>query len=82
MLRDLDEIWTQNSMTGGTDRASTFRVYVREESAVSFETELQDARKSAEGEKVPISADHVQEALKAVTEAVPPCLGNTATVDE
>ena len=25
LLKDLDEIWTQNSMTGGTDRASTVR---------------------------------------------------------
>jgi hypothetical protein len=25
MMRDLEEIWTQNSMTGGTDRASTVR---------------------------------------------------------
>jgi len=23
LLKDLEEIWTQNSMTGGTDRAST-----------------------------------------------------------
>lgn len=29
MLRDLEEIWTQNSMTGGTDRASTVRALVR-----------------------------------------------------
>jgi hypothetical protein len=28
MLRDLEEIWTQNSMTGGTDRASTVRALV------------------------------------------------------
>jgi hypothetical protein len=44
MLRDLEEIWTQNFMTGGTDRASTVRALVRGESAVAFETALQDAR--------------------------------------
>jgi hypothetical protein len=44
MLKDLEEIWTQNSMTGGTDRASTVRALVRGESTVEFQTALQDAR--------------------------------------
>ena len=79
MLRDLEEIWTQNSMTGGTDRASTVRALVRGESAVAFETSLQELRTTTSGETVPISPDHVQEALKAVTET---CLGNSATLDE
>ena len=72
MLKDLEEIWTQNSMTGGTDRASTVRALVRGESAVAFETALQDCRVTAEGETVPISTEHVQESLKAVTETVFP----------
>jgi hypothetical protein len=38
MLRDLEEIWTQNSMTGGTDRASTVRALLCGEGAVAFET--------------------------------------------
>jgi hypothetical protein len=67
MLRDLEEIWTQNSMTGGTDRA-----LVRGESTVAFETSLQDSRTSEGGETEPISPDHVQQALKAVTETVFP----------
>ena len=50
MLRDLEEIWTQNSMTGGTDRASTVRALVHGESAVAFETALQDARTAEEGQ--------------------------------
>jgi hypothetical protein len=45
-LRDLEEIWTQNSMTGGTDRASTVRAVVGGESAVAFETALQGSDKS------------------------------------
>jgi hypothetical protein len=45
---------------------------VRGESAVPFETALQDSRVTAEGEIVPISTDHVQESLKAVTETVFP----------
>jgi hypothetical protein len=72
MLKNLEEMWKQNSMTGGTDRASTVRALVRGESEVAFETALQDARVTAEGEIVPISTDHVQEAFKTVTETVFP----------
>jgi len=72
MLKDLEEIWTQNSMTGGTDRASTVRALVRGESAVAFETSLQDARTTEDGEMVPISLDNVNKALEAVTHTVFP----------
>jgi ribosomal protein L16/L10AE len=48
------------------------RALVRGESAVAFETALHDYRVTAEGETVPISTEHVQEALKAVTETVFP----------
>jgi predicted unusual protein kinase regulating ubiquinone biosynthesis (AarF/ABC1/UbiB family) len=72
MLNDLEEFWTQNSMTGGIDRASTVRALVRGESAVAFETALQDARVTAEVEAVPICTEHVLESLKAVTETVFP----------
>jgi hypothetical protein len=43
MLRDLEEIWTQNSMTGRTDRASTVRALVHGESAIAFATVLQES---------------------------------------
>jgi hypothetical protein len=72
ILKDLNEIWTQSSQTGSKDRASTVRALVRGESAVAFETVLQDYRVTAEGETVPIRTEHVQEALKAVTETVYP----------
>jgi hypothetical protein len=72
MLKDLDEIWTQNFMTGGTDRASTVIALVRGESAVAFETALQDYRGTAEAETEPICTEHVQESLKVVTEIVFP----------
>ena len=72
MLRDLEEIWNQNSMTGGTDRAATVRALVRGESAVAFETALQDARTAEEGQTSPISVDYVNQSLKAVTETVFP----------
>jgi hypothetical protein len=63
MLKDLEEIWTQNPMTGGRDIA-----LVRGESALAFETALQDASVIAEDEPVPNSTDHVQEEFKAVIE--------------
>ena len=44
LLRDIEEIWTQNSMGGGTDRASTVRALVRGESLTAFEAALQTAR--------------------------------------
>jgi hypothetical protein len=72
MLKDLEEIWIQNSMTGGTDRASTVRALVRGESAVAFETSLQDARTTEDGEIVPISLYNVNKALEAVTHTVFP----------
>jgi hypothetical protein len=72
MLRDLEEIWTQNSMTGGTDRASTVRALVHGESAVAFETALQDARRAEDNQISPISVENVNQALNAVTETVFP----------
>jgi hypothetical protein len=61
MLRDLEEIWTQNSMAGGTDTASTVRALVRGENAVAFETALQDARTAEEGQKSQISVKHINQ---------------------
>jgi hypothetical protein len=60
-------------MTGGTDQASTVRTVVKEESGVSFETALQDARLDEEGVVVNnITADNVTAALNAVTNSVFP----------
>ena len=59
-------------MTGGTDRASTVRALVRGESAVAFETALQDARTNEDGEMVTISLDSVNKALEAVTHSAFP----------
>jgi hypothetical protein len=72
LLRDLDEMWTQNSMNGGTDRASTVRACVQGKSLVSFETALKMAGTQADGTQAPTSPDHVNTALRAVTESVFP----------
>jgi hypothetical protein len=68
----LEEIWTQNSMTGGTDRASTVRVLVRGESAFAFVTAVQDVRTAEDGQISPISVENVNLSLNAVTETVFP----------
>ena len=72
LLRDMEEIWTQNSMNGGTDCASTVRALVRGESLTSFETALQDARTNEAGEELPITPDNVKMALDAVATTVFP----------
>jgi hypothetical protein len=72
MLRDLEEIWTQNSMAGGTDRAYTVRALVHGESTVAFEIALQDGRTAEEGQTSQISAESVNQALNAVTETAFP----------
>ena len=72
LLKDLEEIWTQNSMTGGTDCASTVRALVRGESAIAFEASLADAMVDVEGVATRTTIDHVATALKAVTSTVFP----------
>jgi hypothetical protein len=73
LLKDLDEIWTQNSMSGGTDRAATVRTLVKGESAVTFEAALQDARKTTEdGPLASINIDNINLALEAVKASVFP----------
>jgi hypothetical protein len=68
----MDEIWTQNSIVGGTDRASTVRALLSGQSSVAFETALQDAMTAEEGQTSPISVEHVNQSLNAVTETVFP----------
>ena len=73
LLRDFEEIWTQNSMNGPTDRASTIRALIRGESAIAFEAALQDARSEGEpGDLAAMTVEHIQVALKAVTTEVFP----------
>ncbi len=71
-LRDMEEIWTQNSVNGGTDRASTVRAVVRGESLTSFEAALQEARMDEAGLEQQITPEMVQEALEAVSTSVFP----------
>ena len=72
LLKDLDEIWIQNSMDSGQDRASTVRALVGGESETTFDTALQEARTDAEGVELDMTVEHVQTALTAVTATVFP----------
>ena len=70
LLKDLDEIWTQNAMNGGQDRAATVRALVGGESETTFNAALLEARQDAPGVEHPATIDHVKTSLEAVTATV------------
>ena len=72
LLKDLDEIWTQNAMNGGQDRAATVRALVGGESETTFNAAFLEARQDAAGVEQPATTNHVQTALEAVTATVFP----------
>jgi hypothetical protein len=72
LVKDAQEIWTQNSMAGGADRAFTVRSLVRGESLTAFETALQTARTDAEGVEAAITQAHVDTSMAAVAATVFP----------
>ena len=72
LQRDMTEIWTQNSINGGTDRASTVRALIRGESRTAFETALQEACQDDNGNELAMMAAHVMTALEAVRTTVFP----------
>jgi hypothetical protein len=76
LQRDIQEIWVQNTITGGTDRASTTRALLCGESLTSFEASLEEARRNdndkEDGAPLPIDAAMVDNALTAVAITVFP----------
>jgi hypothetical protein len=78
LQRDIQEIcWVQNTITGGTDRASTARALLCGESLTSFEASLEEARRNddndeEDGAPLPIDAAMVDDALTAVAITVFP----------
>jgi len=72
LVKDMTEIWTQNSMAGGTDRASTARALIRGKSLTAFEAALQLARTGADGIEAAITPENVATSLAAVAETVFP----------
>ena len=47
ILADLEELWAQNSVTTGNDRAASVRVILRYDSLSAFESALEEAHKKA-----------------------------------
>ena len=73
LIKDLREIWKQNSVKEGSDRAATVRLLVKGESATAFDTALEEASSTNEGAKEGvISEDNVEMALNAVATTVFP----------
>jgi hypothetical protein len=72
VLRDFNEIWTQNSMNGGQDRAATVRALIAGESEVAFDAAFLEVRTAEDGTVQPATSEHVAAALKAVTKTVFP----------
>ena len=72
LVKDVKEIWTQNSMAGGADRAFTIRSLVRGESLTAFEATLQTVRTNEEGVEVAITPEHVETAMVTVAATVFP----------
>jgi hypothetical protein len=74
---DIQEIWEQNTIMGGTDRASTARALLCGESLTSFEASLEEARRNddndeEDGAPLPIDIAMVDDALTAVAITVFP----------
>jgi hypothetical protein len=77
LQRDINEIWVQNAITGGTDRASTERALLRGESLTSLEASIEEARRNdnddeEDGAPLPIDAVMVDAALTAIATTVFP----------
>ena len=69
MLRDLKEIWQQNQITSGADRAATVYSMLMGDSLSAFETALEDqvGQEDHDGNQDPLSQETVQKALDIVT---------------
>lgn len=68
----VNEVWTQNSIIGGADRAATFRAVLRGESLVAFDAALDDCRRDDDGMLQQISPEIVEATLKLVAQDVFP----------
>ena len=74
VLLGLKEIWRQNGVNGPSDREATVAAILKGESRTAFDAALEDARADPGngGEQVPLTIEHIEIALKAVTTVVFP----------
>ena len=72
LIQDVQEIWTQNSINGGQDRASTLKALLRGETLDSFETALQDARTGDDRTVAPLTPEMIDISIQQVAKEVFP----------
>jgi hypothetical protein len=68
VLENLEEIWSQNSITSPSDREANVRALFRDDSLTAFEAFIEDARRPNEGNNAlqPLTNDMIEAALDAV----------------
>jgi hypothetical protein len=75
LIRDLEEIWTQNSVNGPSDRTSTICALLKGESLTAFETALEDVQVDPDPNANALQAltiEHIGRAMDQVSNAVFP----------
>ena len=76
VLTGLREIWKQNSVVEPTDQAATIAAILKGDSLTAFDAALEDARNPEDDlgveELLDMTVEHIEEALRAVTEIVFP----------
>ena len=59
-MRDIETIWTQNSVTGAQDRAAIIKTVLSDEPLAHFENALEDLRTDENGERVEFDNDLIK----------------------
>jgi hypothetical protein len=75
LIHDLEEIWTQNSVNGPTDRVSTIRALLKGESLTAFDTALEDARVDPDPNvqaPLQLTLEHIVDSMDQVADTVFP----------
>ena len=73
LVKDLAEIWTQNSVNGPTDWTATIRALVKGKSLTAFETVLEDVRVNPdpeEEEPLQMTIEIIEKAFAQVAHSV------------
>jgi hypothetical protein len=73
LLSGLREIWQQNTVNGAHNRAATVVAVLKGDSRIAFEAAMEDARVDPNAAApIPLTVDHVEDSLRAVTTIVFP----------
>jgi hypothetical protein len=75
LIRNVEEIWTQNSVNGPSDRTSTIHALLKGKCLTAFDTALEDVRVDPDPNVqalVPLTVDYIGQAMDSVATAVFP----------